>query len=100
MPGYHLTQAAADEIQGIFSEGLALFGLAQADKYHDGLATAFEFLADFPRAARLREEIQPPVRAYRYKSHMILYDLNADDVVIILSVRHGREDWIPYADTD
>ena len=100
MPGYHLTQAAADDIQGIFIEGLALFGLAQADKYHDGLATAFEFLADFPRAARLREEIQPPVRAYRYKSHMILYDLNADDVVIILSVRHGREDWIPYADTD
>lgn len=100
MPGYRLTQAAVNNIQDIFIEGLALFGLAQADKYHDGLTIAFEFLADFPRAARLREEIQPPVRAYRYKSHMILYDLGADDAVIILTVRHGREDWIPYADTD
>jgi toxin ParE1/3/4 len=100
VPGYHLTQAAADDIQGIFTEGLALFGLAQADKYHDGLTATFELLADFPRAARLREEIDPPVRAYRYKSHMILYDLGADDTVIILRVRHGHEDWIPYAHAD
>jgi toxin ParE1/3/4 len=97
VPGYQLTQAASDDIQRIFIEGLALFGLAQADKYHDGLTAAFQFLADFPRAARLREEIQPPVRAYRYKSHMILYDLGADDTVVILRVRHGHEDWIPEA---
>ena len=100
MPGYQLTQAASDDIEGIFIEGLALFGLAQADKYHDGLTATFEFLADVPRAARLREEINPPVRAYRYKSHMILYDLDGDDVVIILRVRHGHEDWIPYANAD
>ncbi len=100
MPGYRLTQAAADDILNIFIEGLVLFGLAQADKYHDGLTATFELLADFPRAARLREEIQPPVRAYRYKSHMILYDLSAGDTVIILRIRHGHEDWIPYADSD
>jgi toxin ParE1/3/4 len=84
----------------IFIEGLALFGLAQADKYHDGLTHVFEFLADFPRAARLRAEINPPVRAYRYQSHMILYDLDDDDIVIVLRVRHGHEDWIPYANED
>jgi toxin ParE1/3/4 len=60
----------------------------------------FEFLADFPRAARLRAEINPPVRAYRYQSHMILYDLDDDDIVIVLRVRHGHEDWIPYANED
>jgi toxin ParE1/3/4 len=98
--GYQLTQAAADDIQSIFIEGLTLFGLAQADKYHDGLTATFEFLADFPRSARLREEIRPPVRAYRYKSHMILYDLGPDDAVVILNICHGREDWIPYANVD
>jgi toxin ParE1/3/4 len=98
--GYQLTQAASDDIADIFIEGLALFGLAQADKYHDGLTAAFEFLADFPRAARLRAEIDPPVRAYRYKSHMILYDLGDDDAVLILRVRHGHEDWIPHNHAD
>ncbi len=100
MPAYQLTQAASDDIEGIFIEGLALFGLIQADKYHDGLTTAFEFLTDFPRAARLRAEIDPAVRAYRYKSHMILYDLGDNDVVIILRVRHGHEDWIPSANLE
>ncbi len=70
-----------------------LFGLAQADKYHDGMTAAFEFLADYPRAARLREEIDPSVRAYNYKSHLIVYDLDDDDTAIVLRVRHGHEDW-------
>ena len=77
----------------IFEQGLLSFGLDQADAYHEGLTAAFEFLADYPHAARQRPEISPPVRAHRYKSHMIIYDLGPDDVVIILRVRHGKEDW-------
>lgn len=100
MAALRLTQTASDDIATIFIEGLALFGISQADKYHAGLVSAFEFLADFPRAARLREEIIPPVRAYRYQSHLIVYDLGEDDTVIILRVRHGREDWIPHANED
>lgn len=74
-----------------------MFGLDQADKYHEGLTAAFAFLADYPRAARVRFEITPPVRAYRYKSHMIIYEIDDNDAVIILRVRHGHEDWLPYA---
>ncbi len=98
MGSYRLTQAASDDLVTIFIEGLALFGLDQADRYHAGLAHAFQFLADFPRAARLREEIDPPVRAYRYRSHMIVYDLASDDAVIVLRIRHGREDWLTESD--
>ncbi len=93
MPAYRITHAVSDDIEAIFIESLVLFGLAQTDKYHDGLTAAFEFLADFPRAARLRDEINPPVRAYKYKSHLIVYDLGNDDTVIVLRVRHGHEDW-------
>lgn len=98
VPAWRLTRAAVDDIAGIFVEGLALFGLEQADKYHDGLAAAFDFLADYPRAARLRDEISPPVRAYPYKSHLILYELEDGDAVVILRVRHGREDWLSDVD--
>jgi toxin ParE1/3/4 len=94
VPGYRLTSVASEDIAHIFLEGLERFGLAQADKYHDGLTATFEFLVEYPRAARLREEIDPPVRAYPYEAHLIVYELTEDDNVVILRVRHGREDWI------
>jgi toxin ParE1/3/4 len=97
---YSLTQAAAKDISDIFIAGLAMFGLDQADKYHEGLTATFAFLADYPRAARVRFEITPPVRAYRYKSHMIIYEIDDDDAVIILRVRHGHEDWLPHTGPD
>lgn len=93
MAGYRLTREAADDVAEIYIEGLGLFGLSQADAYHDGMAEAFEFLADYPRAARLREEMKPAVRAYPYKRHLIVYELEDDDSVLILRIRHAREDW-------
>ena len=93
MASYRLTRAASDDLVRIFMDGVDRFGLAQADKYHDGLEGTFTFLAEYPRAARLRHEIDPPVRAHRYKAHLIVYEIEADDRVLILRVRHGREDW-------
>lgn len=71
-----------------------MFGLAQADRYHEGLSETFEFLMRFPRAAREREEISPPVRAHPFKTHIIIYEVDTGDIVTILRVRHAREDWI------
>jgi toxin ParE1/3/4 len=51
------------------------------------------FLSRFPRAARLRDEVDPPVRAYPYRSHLIVYDIDGD-AIVILRIRHGREDWL------
>ncbi len=99
MPGYRISRAAADDLVGIYLEGLTLFGEAQADRYHEGMEAAFLFLAQYPRAVRLRDEIEPPVRAYPYKSHLIVYELSDDDMVMVLRVRHGHEDWAsPAAD--
>jgi len=96
--GFRLTRAAADDLVRIYLEGLALFGPAQADRYHAGLDATFAFLGDHPRAARLREEIVPPVRVHRYRSHLIVYEVADDDAVLILRVRHGREDWLQAPD--
>ena len=94
MPAYRLTRAAADDLVDIYIQGISLFGPTQADRYHDGLEAAFLFLADYPRSARLRAEIIRPVRAYPYKSHLIVYDIEEDDQILILRVRHGHEDWM------
>ncbi|MCC4234099.1 type II toxin-antitoxin system RelE/ParE family toxin [Sphingobium soli] len=94
MPRFRLTRAAVDDLKAIFLEGIEQFGLPQADAYHEGLSAIFAFLADYPHAARLREEISPPVRVHPYKAHLVIYEVDDDDEVIILRVRHGREDWI------
>lgn len=93
MPSYRFTKAATDDLVAIYLAGLEQFGLAQADRYHDGLERMFAFLAQSPRAARMREELDPPVRAHPFKAHIIVYD-ETDDGILILRVRHGREDWI------
>lgn len=90
---YRLTGAAFDDLIGIFIDGVERFGIAQADKYHDGLEAAFVFLSEYPRAARLRHEIDPPVRAYPYKAHLIVYEIEADNSIVIVRLRHGRTDW-------
>ena len=97
MPHFRLTRAAADDLSAIFLDGIEQFGLPQADAYHHGLSATFAFLAEYPHAARLREEISLPVRVHRYKAHLVIYDLGAGDEVIILRARHGREDWVSSA---
>ena len=98
MPAYRLTQAASDDLVDIYLHGLAEFGQAQADTYHDGLTATFDFLTEYPRAARVRDEITPPVRAHPHRSHLIVYELDAEGSVVILRVRHGREDWMAQPD--
>ena len=70
-----------------------MFGLSQADRYIDGLLGTLELIADFPEIARLRTGIDPPVRAWPYRSHVILYDLGEAGGVLIVRIRHGLEDW-------
>lgn len=77
----------------IYLAGLDQFGVDQADRYHDGLERTFAFLAQTPRAVRMREELDPPVRAHPFKAHVIVYD-ETEGGVLILRVRHGREDWV------
>ena len=93
MSDYVLSSPAFDDLVGIYLTGVDLFGVVHAKGYHAGLARTFDFRAEYPRAARLREELRPPVRVFRYKAHMVIYDLDDEDVVTILRVRHGREDW-------
>ena len=69
-----------------------MFGEAQADAYFSGLQTTFEFLAENPRAARERIEFRQSVRVYPYQAHVLVYLLEGNDILIV-RIRHGREDW-------
>lgn len=93
MKRYTLGRKAEQDIIDIFLYGAAEFGIQQAERYHDLMDKTFRFLAQNPEAARERVEIMPPVRIHPFESHVVIYTVDANDDILIIRVRHGREDW-------
>lgn len=89
---YRLTREAEADIIEIAEQGLNRWGLCQAQSYHNGLFEVFDLIASTPAMARQRTELTPPVRVQRYKAHLVIYLFDDVDVMIV-RVRHGREDW-------
>ena len=94
---YTLSRAAENDIASIATYTIETFGIDQAIAYRDGLIDALTFLAEFPQAARERNELRPGTRAYPYRSHLIFYREDGDGI-FIQRVRHSREDWINQPD--
>ena len=92
---WKVSRQADVDILAIYLEGLRQFGREQADRYHDGLETMFGLLAQFPRAAHERDQTDPPVRIHPYRSHVIIYRIVGDGILVI-RIRHGHEDWTGY----
>ncbi len=90
---YRLTYEAVEDVLRVLAESGNQFGLHQAEIYYTDLEASFQFLAENPRAARERTEINPPVRVHPFQSHVIVYRVDGDDVSI-LGVRHSRENWL------
>lgn len=89
---YRLTPAAIRDLEAIWIYSAQIWAPEQADRYIIGLAGLFDLIAENPKIVRERQEYVPPVRIYRYQSHIVIYQIN-DDHIIIIRVRHGREDW-------
>ena len=90
---YKLSVKAEEDLIHAFREGVRMFGEEQAEKYYAGLERIFQFLSDTPKAARERTETTPPVRVHPYRSHIIVYLIDENGNILILRIRHGREDW-------
>ncbi|WGM40348.1 type II toxin-antitoxin system RelE/ParE family toxin [Caulobacter sp. NIBR1757] len=87
-----LSVRAQQDLIDIYATGVRLFGVAQADRYQDGFEAAFDFIADYPLASRERAGAFRSARIHPYKSHVIVYLLDSDGVLIV-RIRHGHEDW-------
>ncbi|WP_138983513.1 type II toxin-antitoxin system RelE/ParE family toxin [Agrobacterium tumefaciens] len=92
--GFRLSLLAEEDVIRIAEEGIAIFGLAQAQKYHRELYEIFELISLNPRMARERHELLPPLRIHRFRAHLVVYGVGADDDVLIVRVRHAHEDWV------
>jgi len=94
---YQLSAKARSDIRAIYRESIRQFGPAQANRYYDGIQSAFAVLTTFPGAGPERAELSPGIRVYASGSHLIVYRA-LDDRILIVAVRHGREDWLPSSD--
>ena len=64
-----------------------------ATTYALGLQERFYFLSEFPRAARERWEVRPPLPILPYRSHIVAYRLEDEDVLVV-RVLHHSVDWM------
>lgn len=92
---YRLTNEASVDLINVYVEGVRRFGVVQAENYFDRLVRAFLTIVDNPRIARERAETFPPVRVFPCGTHVIVYRQEDDNEVLIIRVRHAREDWAP-----
>ncbi len=92
---YRLTRKAEEDFINIYVEGAQSFGIAQAESYHEELVRTFEILADNPHMARERVELSPAsIRVHPHGSHIIIYRIEESRQILIIRIRHAREDWI------
>lgn len=91
---YRLTNKAEADIREIYQESRDLFGASQAERYFRNLTAVFETLAQNPRLARLRREIDPAVRIHPVGSHLVVYREDERDDILIIRIRHHRENWL------
>lgn len=90
---FHLSVEAEEDIIALAEQGVRMFGLAQARRYHDELFAVFDLIAANPRMARERQEISPPVRIHPFKAHLVVYRIEEKEAVFVIRIRHGHEDW-------
>jgi len=92
---YRLSDAAENDIIDIYVDGVIVFGAEQAAQYHDALQTTLNMLAEYPQSGKEQVFINPPVRIFTFRSHLIIYSIAHHDI-LILRVLNARQDWKAY----
>lgn len=88
-----LSRKAEEDLIDIYIEGASLFGVDQADQYHQKIGGMIALLSDNPYIARERLEITPPVRIHPFHSHLIVYTVDDSSDIFIVRICHGHENW-------
>lgn len=93
MSEFTLSRLAEEDLIQIYIDGASSFGLEQARRYHRKLFKTFRFLAENPMVAAVRPELKTGIRIHPVESHIVLYKAREQDI-LILRIRHAREDWL------
>ena len=90
---YDLSVKAEEDLVRLYLDGVQRFGVHAAEEYWAQFERFFQLPAENPAAAKARAEIDPPVRIHPCGAHVIVYIAKDEGGILVLRVRHGREDW-------
>ena len=77
-----LSEAADRDLIEIGDFGIERWGVDRAATYVQTLQESFDLLLRHPFAGRARGEIAPDLRSLRHRSHIILYRVDGDSVIV------------------
>lgn len=89
---YRLAPKALSDLGDIWRYSAEAWSDGQADRYIDDLERTFATLVSIPALARERTEFHPPVRIHVHGSHLIVYTIDTDHIVILRLLGSGQ-DW-------
>ncbi|WNC73981.1 type II toxin-antitoxin system RelE/ParE family toxin [Thalassotalea psychrophila] len=77
------TVAASNDLINIYRYSLKEYGQQQAEKYFTNIDSAIQKIALNPYFYVKRVEFTPAIRICPERKHLIIYDLQADSILII-----------------
>ena len=89
---YRFSERAIIDTEALYEASLTQFGLRSADRYFAIMLDAAQFASDHPFAAPERADCSIPVRVRYFGAHLLVYQLDDNDV-IIQRVFHQSQDW-------
>ncbi|PCE63583.1 type II toxin-antitoxin system RelE/ParE family toxin [Sediminicola luteus] len=90
MESYRLSGRAQFDIVGIYKYGIKMFGQAQATTYLLALEKHCETLARRPELAASADYLAHGLKSFRYKSHVIFYIIEENQVAFIVRILGKR----------
>ena len=88
---YKLSEAAAEDIEGILTRSTLDFGLERTESYSQSLTQCLELLGNNPEMGNTVDEIRPGYRCFLHESHVIFYTPREQGISIV-RILHKRMD--------
>ncbi len=80
---YKLSKEADNDLVDLYLHGFINFGEAQAEQYYFELEDCIKLLSETPLMCRERTEFSPAVRIHHHGSHLIIYLIQMDHLLIV-----------------
>jgi len=94
-PRIRFTRVAQDDLDRLYEFQLER-SVATAERALEAITKALDFLRDFPYSCRKASSDNPFIRemviSFGASGYVALYEIEGDNIVTILAVRHQRED--------
>lgn len=94
MASYKLSGAASNDVIAIYKFGIKHFGHTPAKHYLKDLEAFLTELSNRPELARSASAFAENLCYYRYKSHVVFYQFNGENEILVIRILGKRMDFI------